>query len=125
MASRTRDALLGVGSGAALVAVLTVSGSLDALLDPRTAALGVSVGVVVEAAFVADTPVAAWWERPGIPALSALGLVGSAGAAVAFVGPAAVAAACWGLATYFGALALVESGHWPGDHGSGDRSNDP
>lgn len=115
MQSTTRDALLAATSGAVLLATLAVTGSLSTLARPAVAAAGVAAALAVEALFVADTPAAELWERRVVQVGSALALVGSAGVALLVAGPRVVAAACWGLATYFVLLALLLAGVWGAD----------
>ncbi|QLH82929.1 hypothetical protein [Halosimplex pelagicum] len=115
MQSTTRDAILAAASGGALLAVLAVTASLSLLGRPAVAAAGVCAALAVEALFVADTPAAELWERPAVQVGSATALVGGAGVAVWALGPWVVAAACWGLATYFGLLALLLAGVWSPD----------
>lgn len=100
-----RDLTLAAASGTVLLTLLGFLGAVDALADPRTAALGVGAGVAVEAAFLAGTRVVEWWERPRVAPASAVGLVVGAAAVAAWLGPVVVAAACWGVATYLVVLA--------------------
>ena len=60
----------------------------------------------IEALFVLDTAVASLWERRGVRTASAVALLGGAGGVAVFLGPVVVAAACWGLITYFVILAV-------------------
>lgn len=108
-----RDAIAAACCGVLLVGILAVTDAVDELAKPVAAALGVFGAVVVEGAFLADTPVADWWTRPWVRIASALALLGSALGASLVVGPVVVAAACWGLVTYFVFLALAVSGYWP------------
>ncbi|WP_459191985.1 hypothetical protein [Halosimplex sp. J119] len=107
-----RDATLAAASGAAMVAVLAVTESLSLLTRPTSAATGVGAALVVEALFVADTPAGELWKRRKVRIGSAVALVVGAGVAVAAGGLWLVAAACWGLATYFVLLALLVAGIW-------------
>jgi len=108
-----RDAAVAACCGVVLLGVLAVSDAADALANPVAAAFGVFGAVVVEVAFLADTPVAGWWTRPWVRVASALALLGGALGAALLVGPLVVAAACWGLATYFVFLAVAVAGYWP------------
>ncbi|WP_436910107.1 hypothetical protein [Halosimplex marinum] len=112
MQSTTRDALLAAASAALLLAVLAVAESLSLLARPAVAVVGATAALAVEALFVADTPAADLWTRPGVQVGSALALVAGAGLAVWAAGAWLVAAACWGLATYFCLLALLVAGVW-------------
>ncbi|QLH77792.1 hypothetical protein HZS55_10975 [Halosimplex rubrum] len=114
MQSTTRDALLATVSGGALLAVLAVTESLSPLGRPAVAVAGVGAALAVEALFVADTPVAELWVRPSVQVGSAAALLAGAGLATWALGPWVVAAACWGLATYFVLLALLLAGVWGG-----------
>jgi hypothetical protein len=108
-----RDAALAACCGALLLALLAVTGGLGELSNPAAMAVGVFGAVAVEAAFLADTPVADWWTRPWARVVSAVVFLGSTLGTALVVGPLVVAAACWGLATYFAFLALAVSGYWP------------
>jgi hypothetical protein len=110
--STTRDALLAAVSAAVLLAVLAVAESLSLLARPAVAAVGVAAALAVEALFVADTPAADLWTRPGVRFRSALALVAGTALAAWTAGAWLVAAACWGLATYFCLLALLVAGVW-------------
>ncbi|WP_135364051.1 hypothetical protein [Halosimplex halophilum] len=112
MQSTTRDALLAAASAAVLLVVLAATGSLSVLTRPGAAATGVVTALAVEALFVADTTVAYLWERPAVQVGSALALVVGGVLAVWTADPWLVAAACWGLATYFVLLALLVAGVW-------------
>ncbi|WP_436930378.1 hypothetical protein [Halosimplex halobium] len=112
MQSTTRDALLAAASAAVLLAVLAATGSLPLLTRPAAVATGIGAALAVEALFVADTPATDLWERPAVQVGSALALVAGAALAVWTAGAWLVAAACWGLATYFVLLALLVAGVW-------------
>ncbi len=107
-----RDASLAAASGVALLAVLAVTESLSLLAEPRSAAAGVAAALAVEALFVAETPAGDLWERPVVQIGSLVALVAGGAVAVAVDGHWLVAAACWGLATYFVLLALLVAGVW-------------
>jgi len=115
--STTRDAVLAATIAGALLAVLGVTESLSTLTRPTVAAAGIATALGVEALFVADTPAAELWEHLAVQVGSAVALVGGGGVALLVVGPTVVAAACWGLTTYFGLLALLLAGVW-GPEGS-------
>jgi hypothetical protein len=103
-----RDGAVAACCGVVLLGVLAATDALGELANP------LAVGaVVVEAAFLAETPVADWWRRPWVRIAGALTLVGGALGAALLVGPTVVAAACWGLATYFVFLAVALAGYWP------------
>jgi len=108
-----RDAAVAVCCGAFLLGTLAVTDAVDELSNPVAVAVGVLGAVAVEAAFLADTPVADWWTRPWVRVVSALVLLGSVLGATLVAGPVVVAAACWGLTTYFLFLALAVAGYWP------------
>jgi len=113
--STTRDATLAAVSAGALLAVLAVTAPLSTLARPAVAATGIAAALAVEALFVADTPAAELWERPAVQVGSAVALVGGGVVGVAATGPWVVAAACWGLATYFVLLGLLVTGVWAPD----------
>lgn len=113
MSTLARDTALALVSGVALLGVLAVTDGFASLWDPRAVGLGLGAGVLVEALFLAGTPVVGWWERPWVGPASGAALVGVALAVALVVGPLAVAAACWGLVVYFASLALVVTGRWP------------
>jgi len=108
-----RDAAVAACCGALLLGALAVTDAVDELSNPVAVAVGVLGAAAVEATFLADTPVADWWTRPWVRAASALVLLGGALGAALVVGPVVVAAACWGLATYFVFLAVAVAGYWP------------
>jgi len=108
-----RDAAVAACCGVLLLTFLVVTDGVGELANPLVAVVGVFGAVVVEAMFLADTPVADWWTRPWVRIASAFALLGSALGAALVAGPAVVAAACWGLATYFVFLALAVTGYWP------------
>ena len=108
-----RDAVVAACCGVLLLGVLAVTDAVDELANPVAATLGVLGAVVVEGAFLADTPVAGWWTLPWVRVASALALLGGVLGTALVVGPLVVAAACWGLVTYFVFLALAVSGYWP------------
>lgn len=101
-----RDAGVALLCGVALVGYLGWTGTLDALWSPPVAAVGVAGALSIEALFVLDTPVASLWERRGARTAGAVALLGGAAGLTTLLGPAVVAAACWGLGTYFGILAV-------------------
>lgn len=102
-----RDAGAALLCGIALIGYLSLIGALDALWSVPVAAVGVAGALAVEVLFVLDTRVGSLWERRGVRTGSAVALlVGTAGLA-AVSGPAVVAAACWGLVTYFIILAVT------------------
>ncbi|MFC7139021.1 hypothetical protein ACFQMA_04110 [Halosimplex aquaticum] len=110
--SVARDALLAVVCGVALLTLLAVTESLSLLVRPGSAAAGIAAALAVEALFVADTPAGDLWERPAVQAGSVVALAAGGVVAVAVGGRWFVAAACWGVATYFVLLALVLTGVW-------------
>jgi len=101
-----RDAGFALLCGLALVAYLRQAGAFDTLWSASAIAVGVAIALGVEALFVLETPVAALWERRGVRTASAVGFLGVAGGLAVFLGPVVVAAACWGLVTYFVVLAV-------------------
>ncbi|KAA9396729.1 hypothetical protein Har1130_02640 [Haloarcula sp. CBA1130] len=101
-----RDAGFALLCGLALVAYLWQTGAHEALWSKSVVAVGVAGALGVEALFVLETPVASLWERRGVRTASAIALVGGAGGLAVFLGPVIVAAACWGLITYFLILAV-------------------
>jgi len=101
-----RDAGFALLCGLVLVAYLRRAGALDMLWAESAVAVGVIGALSVEALFVLDTPVASLWERRGVRTASAVALLGVAGGFAVLLGPIVVAAACWGLTTYFGILAV-------------------
>jgi hypothetical protein len=107
------DAAIALASGAVLLGALAVTDDLGMLGEWRAVAAGLAGGVVVEALFLAGTPVAEWWDRPWVGPASGLGLVVGAVGLALWLGPVVVAAACWGLATYFSLLVLAALGRWP------------
>ncbi|WP_123533242.1 hypothetical protein [Halosimplex salinum] len=108
----TRDALLATASGGALLASLAITESLSLLGRPAVAVAGVAAALAVETLFVADTPAAELWERAPVRTASVLLIVGAGALAVRAGGLWLVAAACWGLATYFVLLGLLVTGLW-------------
>lgn len=104
-----RDAAFAGLSGVCLLASLFLTGEAAALGTLPAAAAGVGSALALEAVFVADTPVQTLWERRGVRLASAAALVVALGLA-AVSGPLVVAAACWGLATYFVLLVIVLAG---------------
>jgi len=112
-----RDGALAGGSGAVLLVVLASRGDLSALLSIRSAAAGIVTALAVEALFLADTRVGELWARPSVQLAGVVIVVGGGLALARVFGPRALAAACWGLATYFGVLAVVVLGRrvrWQG-----------
>jgi len=101
-----RDAGFALLCGLALVAYLRRAGALDTLWSEPAVAIGVTGALGVEALFVLDTPVASLWERRGVRTASAVTLLICAGGLAVRLGPVIVAAACWGLITYFVILAV-------------------
>jgi hypothetical protein len=113
MDPRHRDGLLAGGAVVAVLALLGRRDALDALGNPRAVATGVGSALLVEWAFLRyPERLLELWERPAVNVGSALGLVG--GAVLARERPRLLAAAVWGLGTYFGllswSLATDESG---------------
>jgi hypothetical protein len=108
-----RDAVLATSCGVVLLGVLAVGRWTAFLFDPLAVVLGVVGALATEGLFLADTPAAALWERLWVRSVSVFVLLFGAVAAAYLVGPVVVAAACWGLATYFVFLALAVAGHWP------------
>ncbi len=105
--AHARDALLALLALAALVALLARQGALDALADPATALVGIGGAVLIEAAFLRVPALGHLWERPVAYLGGLVALLASAAAAYALVGPALVAAACWGLVVILALLAAV------------------
>lgn len=105
-----RDAVLAAASGAVLLGALAVAGSLASLADPGAAVAGVVAALAVEWLFVAETPAGTLWERRRVRAASVAALLGGSAALAWVTGPWILAAACWGVATYFALLALVLAG---------------
>nr|WP_206042121.1 hypothetical protein [Haloarcula argentinensis] len=101
-----RDAGFALLCGLGLVAYLSQTDALDTLWVESAIAVGVVGALGVEALFVLDTPVASLWERRGVRTGSAVALLTCAVVLAALVGPVVVAAACWGLVTYFALLAV-------------------
>jgi hypothetical protein len=101
-----RDAGFALLCGLILVAYLRRAGALDTLWAVSAVAVGVAGALGVEALFVLDTPVASLWERRGVRTGSAVALLACAGGLAILLGPVVVAAACWGLVTYFVILAV-------------------
>ena len=101
-----RDAGSALFCGLVLVAYLRWAGALDTLWTESAVAVGVAGALGVEALFVLDTPAASLWERRGVRTASAVALLACAGGLAARLGPVVVAAACWGLVTYFVILAV-------------------
>lgn len=114
MATLRRDATLAGFCGAVFLAFLSASGALTTLGDPRAVGVGVGAGVLVESAFLSGTRVVDWWKSPWVAPASALVLLLVASGLVVWLGPVVLAAACWGLATYFVAFGFVVAGVWPG-----------
>lgn len=110
-----RDAVLAAASGSVLLATLAASDSIGSLSDPTAAVAGVAAALAVEGLFVADTPAASLWERRRVRVASAAALLGGCAALAWVTGTWILAAACWGLATYFALLALVLTGVWDAD----------
>lgn len=106
MPSYRRDAGFALLCGLVLVAYLRRTSALDTLWTESAVAVGVAGALGVEALFVLDTAVASLWERRGVRTISAVVLLACAGGFAVFLGPVVVAAACWGLMTYFGILAV-------------------
>ena len=112
MTPRQRDALLAAASGAACLAFLLVSDATAALARPATVVAGGGAALSVEALFVAETPVVRWWTDPRVQVGSAVAFVAAAAVGFLVAGPWLLAAACWGLATYFALLSLLAAGVW-------------
>ncbi|KOX93677.1 hypothetical protein AMS69_07065 [Haloarcula rubripromontorii] len=106
MPSYRRDAGFALLCGLVLLASLRWTATLETLWSGVAVAVGVAGALAVEALFVFETPVSSLWERRGVRTGSAVGLLACAGGLAAFVGPIVVAAACWGLITYFALLAI-------------------
>lgn len=102
-----RDAGFALLCGVALVGYLSWVGGTGTLRSAPAAAVGVTGALGIEALFVLDTPVASLWERRGVRAGAAVALLVAVAGLTTVLGPAVVAAACWGLATYFAILAMV------------------
>ncbi|WP_424000434.1 hypothetical protein ACOZ4I_13640 [Haloarcula salina] len=112
MPNLRRDAAFAGLCGVCLTGYLFLTGEAAALGSFPAAAVGVGAALALEAVFVADTPVRTLWERRGVRLASAAALVLGALGLAAVSGPLVVAAACWGLATYFVLLVLVLGGYW-------------
>ena len=112
MKPTTRDALLASASGVVPLAVLAVTESLSLLGRVDAAVAGVGLALFVEALFVAGTRAVELWERRAVRLTVLAVLVVGSVLAVAVTGQWLVAAACWGLATYFVLLGLLVSGMW-------------
>lgn len=107
MSSYHRDAGFAVLCGLVFIAYLIRTGEVDTLRTVPVAVVGVVGALTVEALFVFDTPVTAIWTYRGGRAGSAVALIGSAVGLATLLGPPVVAAACWGLATYFVLLGIT------------------
>ena len=105
MPNYRRDAGFALLCGLGLLAFLGWAGALHTLRSVPAVAVGVTGALGIEALFVRDTPVGSLWERRGVRAGSAFALLAGAVGLTTLVGPIVVAAACWGLATYFALLA--------------------
>jgi hypothetical protein len=101
-----RDAAFALLCGLALLAYLRWTAAVGTLRSGTAVAVGVAGALGVEALFVLDTPAASLWERRGVRTAAAVALLACAGGLAVLLGPVAVAAACWGLATYFVVLAV-------------------
>lgn len=112
-----RDAALATLALLVLLGGLATWDALPELWDVRAVAGGLAAGVAVELAFVALEPAEAVWNRPMVPVASAVGLVAGGVLAGMVLGPVVLAAACWGLVTYFATLVLAVLGRWPVDSG--------
>lgn len=112
MDSRTRDALLATASALLLAVALVATGRVASLWRPLSVGVGVVGALAVEALFVAETPVSELWARPAIQVGSALALLAGAASALALDAVWLVAAACWGLGTYFVLLVALLTGVW-------------
>ena len=110
-----RDATLAALSGVALLSLLTVTDSLAALTRPGAAVVGIVVALGVEWLFLAETPVAELWDRRAVRTGTVIALISTGGFVLVSTGPWLVAAACWGLATYFSLLGLLLAGVWTPD----------
>jgi len=118
--SITRDATLASLSGVALLALLAVMDALHALARPGHAALGLLGALALEWLFVAETPAVDLWNRRPVRVGSVVGLLLSCGLVAVTAGPWLVAAACWGIVTYFLLLGLLSTGLWTPAVGGGD-----
>lgn len=105
MPNYRRDAGAALLCGGALLAALSWAGALGTLRVWPVAAVGVAGALGLEAMFLLDTPIESLWERPGVRAGGTVALLGGAAGLATVLGPAVIAAACWGLATYFVLLA--------------------
>lgn len=110
-----RDASLAATSGAVVLFGLARAGSLSLLRTPSALGVGVAGALAVEAAFVADTPAGRLWESRTVQVGGTTAFLGGVAALAWVTGPWILAAACWGLATYFCLLALVLADVWDGD----------
>jgi hypothetical protein len=102
--ARLRDAVLAVGLLGGLLSLLGSDGR-QRLRDPGAAIAGITAALVVEWAFLRyPDRLLSLWERPAINVGSALALLASGRFARGY--PRVLAAACWGLVTYFGLLVV-------------------
>jgi len=110
MAAHRRDGLLAVAALAALLAGLSWTGRAAALSRPAAVAVGVVGSVALEVVFLRAPRVAAAWERPAVWAGGTLATLLVGAGLLWLGGNVAVAAVCWGLATYLALLGAVVAG---------------
>ncbi|MGB9952442.1 hypothetical protein ACOZ4F_08580 [Haloarcula marismortui] len=106
MPSYRRDAVFALLCGLVLLAYLRWTAAVETLQSGVAVVVGVAGALGVEALFLLDTPAASLWERRGVRTASAVALLVCAAGLAVLLGPVVVAAACWGLATYFVVLAV-------------------
>ncbi|WP_254822285.1 hypothetical protein [Haloglomus halophilum] len=103
--ARVRDGVLAGGCLASLLYVLGPDGR-QRLRDPGAALAGIGCALALEWAFIRyPEQLLSLWERPAVNRGSALALLG--GGLLARGAPRVLAAACWGLVTYFGLLVVL------------------
>jgi hypothetical protein len=102
-----RDATIAGICGLCVLVGLSVLGAGRLLWHPFPVAVGVCGALLVEAAFLAETPVRRLWARPGVQAVCVVGLLAGGAAAAAVSGPWVLAAVGWGIATYYLLLAVT------------------
>jgi hypothetical protein len=123
VSSRRRDA---ASATAALLGLLGVALALDvpagALLDPVPAALGVAGALALELPFyLVPERADRCWDRPGVRAGAAVGVVVAGGGFAVLFGPRTMALLLAGLLTYFVLLALTVAGILPSADEAGGR----
>ena len=110
MQAQVRDGALAVVGLGALTVLAWRTVGLAVLLDPHAVVVGVLGAVALEVLFLRYPSVLLnAWERPGVPVLALVGLLGVSIVAVTLV-PWLVGAGLWGLAVYLGVLGCVLAG---------------